>query len=124
MDKSSTNYLEKKASLLEIGKELYHSKESTWEIQKDLWVNGDFADPEANSLRSYKRPGKSSTDYTIRMEMYFPKITMEKFNEINVFEDRVKWDPRWDDGRVVADEGENGLIIYIKSKKPPVKIMA
>ena len=79
----------KKAELIEIAKELYTSEESTWEIQKDLWVNGDFADPQANSLRSYKRPGSHAKQFTIRMEMYFPKISVEKFNEINVFEDRL-----------------------------------
>ena len=97
----------KKAELIEIAKELYTSEESTWEIQSDLWVNGDFSDPEANSLRAYKRPGSNPFQFTIRMEMYFPKISMEKFKEINVFEDRLKWDPRWDEARVIADEEDD-----------------
>lgn len=113
----------KKAELLEVAKELYHSEESTWEIQKDLWINGDFADPEANTLRSYKRPGSHPKQFTIRMEMYFPKISLEQFAEINVFETRLKWDPRWDEARVVAQEGDNQYILYFKSKKRPVAVI-
>ena len=51
--------------------------------------------------------------------MYFPKISLEKFKEINVFEDRLKWDPRWESARTIANEGENCKIIYVKTKRLP-----
>ena len=57
------------------------------------------------------------------MEMYFPKITVEQFSAINIFADRIKWDPRWDSARIIEEDTGNGAVWYIKSKKPPVPIM-
>ena len=64
--------------------------------------------------------------FTFVQQMVFPKNDTDKIKGV-VFNmaDRVKWDPRYFDGRVLeTKEDENMTTYYFKTKKPPIPMIS
>ena len=93
-------------------RDLYYSEPNTWTHWKEYDVNADFSDSNAPSSVNYFRPGKDTSSFTLRMENTFPKIDIETMWEMDQFENRIKWDSRWTNPRLIQEgAGERGNII-------------
>ena len=51
-----------------------HMQETEWEELTDTNVNADKADPDAPSLRSWRKDGDTTTSFTVKMESIWPMM--------------------------------------------------
>ena len=100
------------------GQEYFNSDPSTWNPN-------DLGEPikgnEADSVVSYWREPANDTSIFVRSDMEFPAMNFEDAWEImgNV-EERCKWDKRWETPKILENEGNGEVKMWMAIPKPPI----
>ena len=95
-----------------------------WFHLKIFDVNLDFKDAAAGSLRAWSKQADNPTTVCMKWEHWFPDVEPEElWKMVGDVENRLRWDDKWVDGRIL-EEREDSTVVYFKTPKPPIPMIS